>query len=141
MKNSGFPQRSYEEQIARRNELAQRKKDRPKSAAAVAGKKRSNKSKAEHDAQETAWKLAVRIKDDWACQYEGCTKRYDSIDCHHVAERSQRKDLIYVVSNGKCLCVEHHRWVHDHPQQAVEKGLLSYRSRELADREGTLDVY
>lgn len=98
--------------------------------------------------------LACRTRDGNTCQFPGCAVReipnptMDDfiIEVHHKGTRSRRQDLIYVVENGICLCnyrtsTNHHGWVHDHPIEAVEMGLLSDRSYELASKEGTLGQY
>lgn len=98
--------------------------------------------------------LACRTRDGNACQFPGCNIReipnptMDTfvIEVHHKGTRRRRPDLIYVVDNGICLCnyrtsTDHHGWVHAHPIEAVEMGLLSDRSYELASKEGTLGQY
>lgn len=78
------------------------------------------------------WKEAVRKKDNYTCQKCG---KYDLyIHAHHVAPRSRRPDLIRVVKNGKCLCSSCHAWVHMHPKEATQLGLLSDETYELAKK-------
>ena len=79
------------------------------------------------------WKIAVREKDNYTCQRCGIVQKY--IHTHHVAPRSIRPDLKYVVSNGKCLCSSCHCWVHDHPKESYALGLLSDASYEKAKKE------
>lgn len=141
MINSTFKQLTYEEALAKKIAADEKKRNKPKSAAAKAWKERSKEEQNEHLRLEWEWKLAVRQKDGYTCQYPSCTVKDDHIDCHHVNPRSQRKDLIYVVSNGKCLCRFHHDWVRDNPEEAQIIGLLVVRTRELAAKEGTLGVY
>ncbi len=76
------------------------------------------------------WKIAVREKDDYTCQRCGIKEKY--IHTHHVATRSRRPDLKHDVSNGKCLCNSCHIWVHHHPIESVQLGLLSDVTYELA---------
>jgi predicted restriction endonuclease len=83
---------------------------------------------------ETKFKRAVRIRDDYRCQFPGCDVQSKRIDVHHVAKRSQRPDLKFEVSNGICLCREHHDWTDHNHDQAVRMGLLSTDSYELAKK-------
>jgi len=75
------------------------------------------------------WKEAVRLKDNFTCQRCGVQQVY--IHAHHVAPRARRPDLKYEISNGKCLCNGCHTWVHGHPIEAKEAGLLSGETYEL----------
>lgn len=105
------------------------------------------------DPEGWPFRKAVRDRDGNTCQFPGCgvqevnTQEEGSvIDVHHIATRKRRPDLIYVVANGVCLCnvktyTNHHGWVHLNPLKAVEMGLLSDRTRELAEKEGTLGQY
>jgi predicted restriction endonuclease len=83
---------------------------------------------------ETKFKRAVRIRDDYRCQFPGCDVQSKRIDVHHVAKRSQRPDLKFEVSNGICLCREHHDWTDHNHDKAVSMGLLSTDSYELAKK-------
>ena len=83
---------------------------------------------------ETKFKRAVRIRDDYRCQFPGCCVQSKRIDVHHIAKRSQRPDLKFEVSNGVCLCREHHDWTDTHHDEAVSMGLLSVDSYELAKK-------
>lgn len=76
------------------------------------------------------WQQAVRIKDGYTCQRCGKVEKY--IHTHHVAPRSRRPDLRHDLSNGKCLCNSCHSWVHEHPKEAINLGLLTGDSYELA---------
>jgi predicted restriction endonuclease len=79
------------------------------------------------------WARKVLERDGYKCQWpEGCQTRDNRIDPHHIAERSLRPDLKYVVSNGKALCRTHHDWVPLHRQEAIAMGLLSEESYEAA---------
>ncbi len=135
MKNSGFRRLTYEEIIAKQQKRQEKKNAKPKSQAARMWKKRSNKKKTDNDKRELEWKRSVRERDLFECQYPGCNIKDRSIHCHHINPRSQRKDLIHVVSNGICLCWKHHEEVHQHPLEAVELGLLSKETREKFDKE------
>lgn len=44
---------------------------------------------------------------------------------HHVARRSQGGG--HEVENLRWLCWDGHTWVHDHPREAAERGLLARR--------------
>lgn len=112
-----------------------------KSQAAIKGRERSRQHRKEEDKKEEEWRLAVLERDGYRCQYPKCTVKHKSLHAHHVAPRSRRPDLKYVVSNGKGLCFIHHEAVHKKPKEAIEMGLLSDRSMELARKEGTLGQY
>lgn len=141
MKRGGFKKPTYEEAIAKQQERQAKRAGKGVSASARASQSRAKRKGAEHQKSETDWKKRVRLRDNYHCQYPGCRVVDKSIHCHHVAPRSQRKDLIYVVSNGKCLCFEHHDWVHAHPHEAVKLGLLSKETREKADKEDEVLPY
>jgi 5-methylcytosine-specific restriction endonuclease McrA len=79
------------------------------------------------------WMIAVRQKDDFTCQR--CGKYELLIHTHHVNPRSRRPDLKHEISNGKCLCLECHNWVHNNPIEATRLGLLSTESYELSRKE------
>jgi predicted restriction endonuclease len=83
---------------------------------------------------ETKFKRAVRIRDDYRCQFPGCDVQSKRIDVHHIAKRSQRPDLKFEVGNGVCLCREHHDWTDHNHDKAVSMGLLSTDSYELAKK-------
>jgi hypothetical protein len=79
------------------------------------------------------WRLAVRERDNYTCQR--CGKQYPYIHTHHIAPRSRRPDLKYVVENGICLCGSCHLWCHHHGKEATALGLLSDASYERAKLE------
>lgn len=79
------------------------------------------------------WQRAVREKDNYTCQRCGVYEKH--VHTHHVAPRSQRPDLKYIVSNGKCLCNSCHSWVHNHPIEARQAGLLSGETYEMAQKQ------
>lgn len=68
------------------------------------------------------WKNAVRERDGYICKKCGKYDRY--IHTHHLVMRSQSKILKHELSNGICLCVSCHSWVHHHPKEACALGLL-----------------
>lgn len=43
---------------------------------------------------------------------------------HHIVPGARDKTLRLVLSNVATLCLGHHDWVHDHPAEATELGLL-----------------
>lgn len=85
-----------------------------------------------HGLQESRWSREVRERDSYTCQYPGCGKQGKSLDTHHIALRSLRPDLRFVVSNGLTLCRQHHNWVHANRDEAVALGLLNLTSYEKA---------
>lgn len=83
--------------------------------------------------RDIEWSRRVKERDGWECQWPGgCTTDDKRIDAHHMAERSQRPDLKYVVSNGISLCRTHHDWIPLHRQEAIAMGLLSEETYEAA---------
>lgn len=87
------------------------------------------------DRRLAAWSKAVRERDGNVCQWPGgCQTGDQRIDPHHLAKRSQRRDLKYELSNGRCLCRTHHDWTDDNHDEAVAMGLLNTESRELAQK-------
>lgn len=89
--------------------------------------------RAKRDPKLVAWSKKVRERDGNVCQWPGgCQTGDQRIDPHHIAKRSQRRDLKYTVANGLCLCRTHHEWTDDNHDVAVEMKLLNVESRELA---------
>lgn len=135
--------------------LSTEKQVKKPSAAKIASQKLSKQEKNQQVKLEKRFREEVLLRDHCRCQFPGCTVALNPfpepleaqvIDVHHIATRARRKDLVLVVNNGICLCnintsTNHHGWVHAHPIQAVEMKLLSDRSRELAEKEGTLGIY
>lgn len=80
-------------------------------------------------------KRQVRQRDNYTCRFQGCGKQYKSIDVHHVAKISQRPDLKFDPNNMICLCRQHHNWTDRNHDKAVEMGLLSVESYELAKKQ------
>ena len=81
------------------------------------------------------WQREVRERDNYTCQFPGCGLYRKKIDVHHIAKKSQRPDLKFTVSNGICLCREHHDWTDTHHDEAVRIGLLNTESYELAKKQ------
>lgn len=72
---------------------------------------------------DAQWASTVKERDDWTCQRCG---RYDlNNDAHHIAPRGRAPELRRDLLNGTTLCRSCHRWVHSHPIQAAEAGLLA----------------
>lgn len=53
---------------------------------------------------DDAWSLAVKIRDEYCCQYCG---RKTTLNSHHIFTRSN-KSTRWDISNGITLCVYHH---------------------------------
>ena len=139
-----FGRYTYEEAVAKARAADERRRARKgkRSAAAKAGAVRRAAKQQTGDEQWKEWERQVFERDGYKCQFPGgCKNRGARLVAHHKNERSQRTDLKYVVSNGITLCVIEHNWVHANPAKAVAMGLLIYRSRELAMKEGTIGVY
>lgn len=43
---------------------------------------------------------------------------------HHVVPRARDHTLVLELENLRTLCAGHHQYVHDHPAEANERGLL-----------------
>lgn len=157
MKRSGFPKLTYEQALQKAETYRERQRARAaeKTRQTASLKQvKSNKPKTlkqeraerkeEARLKEKEFKDKVRRRDRNRCQYPGCIvvdkrREYSLIQVHHKAPRSRRKDLLYDPDNGVCLCngrtdTDHHKWVHDHPIQAEAMGLLSFETRELAEK-------
>jgi hypothetical protein len=86
----------------------------------------SAKRAAGRTAYETA-KLAVWIRDGGECQARECWPEVacgGRIDPHHIAPQGIWPELRAVEDNMKCVCRSRHSFLHDHPIQAREVGLL-----------------
>ena len=139
-----FKPQTYQEFVEKIEAARQRKlarKGKRRSAAARAGAVRRKEKQQTNDERWHEWERQVFERDGYACQFPGgCKNRGARLVAHHKNERSQRPDLKYVVDNGITLCWIEHNWVHANPAEAVEIGLLIYRSRELARKEGTIGI-
>jgi len=89
--------------------------------------------KSKPDRKLAAWSRAVRERDDYTCQMTGVRDKANMV-AHHVAPRSRRPDLKYDISNGITLTHYAHEWVHQHPIEATELGLLSSETYEAAHK-------
>jgi len=54
------------------------------------------------------WRRAVVKRDCHKCQWPGCRRR-TKLQVHHIVPWSASASLRYVVGNGICLCIPHHR--------------------------------
>lgn len=59
------------------------------------------------------------LKDNPIGQFPNCTSR--EVTLHHAKGRIGK--LLYDPTYFRSLCVEHHRWVEEHPVEAKEMGL------------------
>lgn len=80
---------------------------------------------------------AVFERDGYKCQWPGGCQTGDTrLDPHHIAERSQRPDLKLEPSNLITICRTHHDWIPLHRQEAIQIGLLSEETYEMAMKAG-----
>jgi hypothetical protein len=77
----------------------------------------------------------ARLKRAWAadkknqvCHFPGCTSRAEK-NPHHLYGRVGW--LLNAVEHWRAVCLTHHRFIHDHPDQAREKGMLAPRGQWL----------
>lgn len=152
--------KTYEESKARYKPLA-RTPLRAKSAlrATVGGKtsptrpqrlKTGNSTprkalKSRPDPKLAAWAIRVKKRDGYRCQWAGCAFWHDRLTvvvAHHKALRSARPDLRLVDDNGITVCWDMHSVIHSPAghDEAVKRGFLNLRTRELAAKENTLGV-
>lgn len=128
--NSTFKIKSDAKSLARSKKSMKRKpmkrSRRPMNKIGRRGKRDSPKL--------VKWRREVRERDNYACQYPGCGKRSKRIDVHHIAKKSERPDLKFTVSNGVCLCREHHDWTDAHLHKAIALGLRNIETYELAKK-------
>lgn len=93
------------------------------------------------------WGREVKKRDGNRCQWPNCGfckgSQEVTLDPHHKALRSARPDLRLILTNGITVCRRRHNWIHspEGHSQAVKRGFLNERSRELAAKEGTLGIY
>lgn len=116
LKRTEFIKRRRTEEMRRANAKAYRLRSKPETSAMK------------------KFKREVRERDNYTCQFPGCQVYDLHIDVHHIAKRSQRPDLKLVVSNGICLCRQHHDWTDLNHDEAVRLGLLSLETYEKARR-------
>lgn len=102
--------------------------------------------KTKPDPELVAWGKQVRKRDGNQCQWSNCEfcrgNQDVTLDPHHIALRSARHDLRLVLSNGITVCRARHNFIHspEGRDEAVAKGFLNLRSRELAAKEGALGI-
>lgn len=111
MKRSRIGPKTYEEALAKRTALQERRRS-------LAVNRRTPMKRSKRDPQHEAWRAAVIEKDGKQCRWihpdtkKRCRRKGDKLHAHHIHERSQRPDLRYVVSNGAAMCGEHHDRMH-----------------------------
>lgn len=59
------------------------------------------------DPQYKKWRQSVRQRDNSRCQWPNCESNY-KIHAHHIMPWSAFPLLRYDISNGICLCKNHH---------------------------------
>jgi hypothetical protein len=138
----GFKKLTYDEAKEKMAESAERRKQRPKSAAAKAGAQRSKARKVHKASLLAAFNHRCRVRDNYRCQWPKCRYRDLKIPVHHINERSQRPDLRYNSDNGACICPAHHDYLHhtvEGRRQAKELGLLGGKTYEHNQKERQTD--
>lgn len=73
--------------------------------------------------QKQALKQAIE-RDEYLCQKCG---KYTKACPHHIKPKSRYPKLKCELNNLITLCHKCHTWVHKHPKQAHEEGLLFVR--------------
>ncbi len=134
MRRSGFKRLSFQDAVGKR------KGKKPISRFGLSQKplKRGKQFETRPDRKLAAWGRQVKKRDGNCCQFPGgCITGDVRIDSHHIAKRSQRRDLKYEPSNGIALCRTHHNWTDGNHDEAVELGLLNIESYELARKRAT----
>ena len=83
--------------------------------------------------RDIEWAMAIKVRDDHTCRRCFYRDEYNN-HAHHIAPRSQRPDLVHVLSNGATVCPLCHTWIHDHPIESRAVGLLSNETYEAASK-------
>lgn len=67
------------------------------------------------------WSYEVKIKAGWVCEAEGCGELDRRLlESHHIEPKDLFPQLMYELSNGKCLCIRCHAEAHkDNPEIAA----------------------
>ena len=106
MKRSEFRKLSLEEIREKARKLSNQQR------RGVTSPKRSKTPQRARRAQRNsalaAFRLTVRVRDNYTCQWPLCGYYDKYIDVQHIAKRSQRPDLVTDPNNGVCLCPTHH---------------------------------
>jgi 5-methylcytosine-specific restriction endonuclease McrA len=106
------------------------KQERPVKRMKRTAMKQSTRSRRRQQC-EVEWARAVKERDGKTCQRCGRRNFLNRrVHAHHIAPRSHRPDLIFVLSNGITLCGDCHLWVHTNPQEAIKAGLLATEAYE-----------
>jgi len=131
-----FKPKNYEEALAKK--IARDQKRKPKTWKSTQKRwtsttKTRKPLKTKPDPKLIAWSKKIRERDEHTCQWPklgGCRTCDTRIEAHHIAERSLRPDLKYVLENGISLCHTHHMWLPLHRQEAIAMKLLSEETYE-----------
>lgn len=113
----------------------------------IARGKATGRLQATSDPELAKWGRTIKKRDENRCQWPACDFCRGSdevtLDPHHKALRSARPDLRLILSNGTTVCRQRHDWIHspEGHDEAVSRGFLNIRTRELAAKEGTLGSY
>jgi len=62
------------------------------------------------DPQYTAWRNAVKVRDNKKCRFPGCESR-KRLQVHHIKKWSDFPTLRYEITNGITLCCACHKMV------------------------------
>ena len=83
---------------------------------AVSAKRRSQA------AELSQWRDLVVRRAGWRCQR--CKRLDDTVEAHHIGQRSTHPHLLTDPANGAALCAECHRHVHTHVAESLADGWL-----------------
>ena len=100
----------------------------------IASSKAARARRQERVLQDAEWAMAVKTRDDHTCRRCGYRDEHNN-HAHHLATRSQRPDLVHVLSNGITVCLFCHTYIHNYPIEAHKAGLLSDETYEKSRRE------
>lgn len=65
------------------------------------------------DKQYKEWRKTVYERDNYTCQWPGCTYSGGYINAHHIKKWSDYPGLRFNIWNGITLCKNHHKMIKD----------------------------
>ena len=84
------------------------------------------------EAKDAKWRRSVKEIDGGFCKlhfFVTSITCWGNIECHHIEGKQARPDLRYDISNGICLCQNHHDWVGRYPKAGRDAIDMAIRLR------------
>jgi len=149
LRRSSLGPKTYDEAVARRIALQNRRRENGTLRTGVGGlasgglKQRTwHRRRRSLTPEEIAWQEYARERDGKRCRWvedgKRCTYTSETITVHHIQTRRQRPDLVLDNDNSACLCDPHHDFAHhsvEGRRKAAAQGLLGGTTYEKASKQ------